>query len=225
MALIEWKELTSEHTAAAAENAQIIVMYFGDKKNEDQFLKNADVDGLVVAESVVCFRVPKVATSDSVEVASESVIPVSPLLSKDLWKAYGVEEPDTFVVADRYGNKVATERTGALQEHVNGASKQFRAVRKDIRKLNEAAEAAVESKDLKTAIAKLHEAFALGVVGYKECVESAELYRKLMGEASRQIETCAGDVEKLKALAEVYAGSDVEKDINAAIKKSATAED
>lgn len=221
MALIEWQDLTTERTAAAAENAQIIVMYFGDKKNEDQFLKNADIDGLVVAQSVVCFRVLK---TDSDNSAAESVIPVSPLQSNNLWKAYGVEEADTFVVADRYGNKVATEKTGALKDHVLGASKYFRGIRKDIRKLNEAAEAAVEGKDVKTAIAKLHEAFALDVVGYKECVESEELYRKLMGEASKQLETCDGDAEKLKAMAEVYAGSDVEKDINAAIKKSATAE-
>ena len=198
-----------------------MVFYFGDRADDDTFLKNADVDGLVVAKSVVCFRIPvrPEVSADTDTGKATSVIPTSPLLSADLWKAYGVTQVESYVVTDRYGNKMATELTGELKQHINEISKHFRGIRKDIRKLTKAAQEAVDAKDTPTALKNLHEAFAFGIVGYKECEEAEALYATLMDAARAEVKKASADAGQLKTLAKVYTGSDAMKEIDAALSK------
>ncbi|MCB9894085.1 MAG: hypothetical protein H6839_06545 [Planctomycetes bacterium] len=227
MALIKWQDPTKEAFDKAAETAQVMVFYFGEKPDEDQFLKDADVDELALANSVVCFRVKPVedqpeaeGTTQGTTEGTTSVVPKSPLLNSNLWSAYGVTEADRFVVADRFGNKVAEESTGELSKHVNDVSSHFRSVRKDIRKHTEAAREALDAKQTAEALKKLHEVFALGVVGYKECGEAASLYGEMMEGARKQLAECGGDVAKLDSLSKLYAGSDVAGEIDAALEKA-----
>lgn len=222
MALIKWQNPTQEAFDQAANDAQVMVFYFGEMADDNQFLKNADIDGLVLAKSVVCFRVaPRTEVAADTDKATGKA-PKSPLLAADLWKAYGVDKADTYVVTDRYGNRMANEKTGLLKQHVDEVSKHFRGVRKDIRKLTAAAEEAVAAKDTATAIKKLHEAFEFGVVGYKESDAAEALYKELMDAAAEEVTKAGTDVSKLKALAKVYAGSDMEKTIDAARAKAET---
>lgn len=218
MARIEWQKPSPENFKKADEAAQVIVLYFGDRDDADVWFNDVDVDGLVLAGAVACLRVNK-PDGETEPAPTESRVPASRLDSGDLWRAYGVDEADTFVVADRYGNAMTVTRECALKDKVTDVSKHFRAKRKELRKLTREADKLADD-DLPGAIAKLHEGFELGLVGYKEAEAAGELYTKLMDAARKEVTAAGEDLDALRELSETYAGSDIAKEIDAALEKA-----
>lgn len=147
-------------------------------------------------------------------------MPTSRLEAADLWAAYGVKEAETFVVADKYGNPFHTAKEPVLNEKLGEVASHFRAVRKQLRKEVDAAQAAKDKGDVAAAIESLKKGFKLGLTGYSEAESAAKLYNEIVEDGRKQVKAAGKDSAKLDELARKYAGTEVEKDVTAARKAS-----
>jgi len=192
----------------------LVVLYFGDRKDDDaELLAKLDIADETSAGNVVCFRVPKPAEAQP---AAQSILPPDRLAAADLWASYGIEEADTFVVADRYGNPYFTGKETALLEKLNGVNKHFRGVRKELRKSLADAKQARDDGKVSDALTSLKENFKHGLVGYSESDDAVKLYNELISNGREKLK--GADANALKDLAKTYAGTDLEPEIESAIK-------
>jgi hypothetical protein len=193
----------------------LIVLYFGDRKDDDELLGKVDVNELVTGKTIICVRVPK---AQPAEPAKASPVPADRLAAKDLWAAYGVTATDTFVVADKFGNPYATTQETALKDKLTEVASHFRALRKQLRKHVDAAEAAREKSETRAAVEALLEGFKLGVTGYNEAEAAAAMYGELIQDGRSRVKAAGADVSKLESLAAQFKGTDLESEIDAALK-------
>lgn len=192
----------------------MVVLYFGDRKDDDtELLAKLDIADEATAGNVACFRVPKPADPQP---AANSILPPDRLASADLWATYGIEEADTFVVADRYGNPYFTGKDTALLEKLGEVNKHFRGVRKELKKNVEAARQAGDDGKVGEALKSLKEGFAHKLTGYNEADDAEKLYNDLIKQGREKLK--GADVARLSELAKTYKGTDLEGEIDAAIK-------
>ena len=193
---------------------QLVVLYFGDRKDDDtELLAKLDIADETAAGNVVCFRVPKPAEAQP---AAQSILPPDRLAAADLWASYGIEEADTFVVADRYGNPYFTGKEAALLEKLNEVNKHFRGVRKELRKSLADAKQARDDGKVGEALTSLKEGFKHGLVGYSESDDAVKLYNELISNGREKLK--GADANALSEMAKTYAGTDLESEIETAIK-------
>lgn len=193
----------------------MIILYFGEKKDDDEFFAKSDFNEQVTAKNVICLRVAKPADTKAPEAA---IVPKARLDAADLWAAYGVKEADTFVVADKYGNPFYTAKEPLLNEKLGEVASHFRTLRKQLRKEVEAAQAAKDKGEVTAALAALKSGFKLGLTGYSEAESATKLYGELMDAGRKSLKDAGKDAAKLDALAKQYAGTDLEAEIAAARK-------
>lgn len=190
-------------------------MYFGDRKDDDEFFAKVDFTEQVTGKNVVCIRVPQAA---EIKAPATAIMPAGRLAAADLWAAYGVSKADTFIIADRYGNPSFTGTEPVLNEKIGEVASNFRKQRKELRKKNDAAQKAADAGDTKAALAELKEGFKLGLTGYDEAETAAKLYGKLLESGRASLKAAAKDVKALEALATTYEGTDLAGEIDAALK-------
>lgn len=193
--------------------SQLVVLYFGDRKDDDEFFTKLDINDEVKAGNVVCFRVPEPAEKSP---ATASVVPVDRLASEDLWTSYGIEKADTFVVTDRFGNPYHTGTDAALLAKLNEVNKHFRGVRKELKKSVETARKAREKGEIAAALKSLKEAFEHKLVGYNEAIDAEKLYGDLIKEGREKLK--GADAATLEKLAKVYSGTEIESEALEAMK-------
>lgn len=211
MARIKWERPTEELFKTARDQAQLIILYFGDRADTNDLLNEVDVANHVTAKTVVCVRVAKPVTD------AEPEAPVSDKQAdtKPLWDLYGVTDEDTFVVADRFGNAAFVTKERALAGKLREVSSHFRGVRKQLRQEVQAAKEALENGDRRTAIEAALRARAFKLTGYDEAAEAGKVYSQLIEQGRKELEAAKDDAEKLEALSKVYAGTEVEAEIKA----------
>lgn len=193
----------------------MIVLYFGDRKDDDTFFDKADFIPEVSASNVVCMRVTKPAETKA---PAAAIVPAPRLESADLWAAYGITKADTFVLADRYGNPFVTTSEPLLNEKLNELSAHFRTARKSLKTHVEAAQAARDKGDVAGTFTALKEGFKLGLTGYKEAKDAATLYNDCIKTGREQLSAAGKDAKALEALAKTYEGTELASEIDAARK-------
>jgi hypothetical protein len=193
----------------------LVVIYFGERADDDELLAKVDLADQVTAQNVVCVRAKKPAETKA---PAEALLATPRLESTDLWAAYGVTEADTFIVTDMYGNPFYTGKETALEAKIKEVSSHFRGVRKQLRKKVEAAQTAKDKGDIAAAVEALKEGLKLGLTGYSEAESAAKLYKEMLEAGRKQLKEAGSDAAKLDALAKTFAGTDLESDIKAARK-------
>lgn len=151
---------------------------------------------------------------------AKSRVPASRLAAADLWSAYAVKEADVFVVCDKFGNEYRRTTKKELAELVKAVGKHFREQRVTLKEHVATATTAREAGKTADAIAALHKAFKLDLVGYEEAESAIKLYRDVLADGRKQLAAAGKDAGKLADLGKQFAGTDLEAEVNEAIKKS-----
>lgn len=190
------------------------MLYFGDRKDDDtELFGKLDIKDEVAAGNAVGFRVTKPAEAQP---AKESILPPERLAAADLWAAYGVEEADTFVLSDRYGNPYFKGKETELLEKLGEVNKHFRSIRKELKKQVEAAKDARDDGNVAGALKALKEGFEHNLTGYREANDAEKLYNELI--KSGRDKLAKADAKALEDLSKTYKGTELESEIDAALK-------
>jgi hypothetical protein len=157
--------------------------------------------------------------------AEDSVVPSSKILSDNPSREYKIEVGKmTVVIADSYGNEYsritkqpkATELQGYIKKVKENVEKTSEKLQKNLDKANEA----LAAKDRKGALKLLLKNFGEGVVGLTPQEESIRAYHEILDAGRTELAelTEKGDAAAMKALAKEFDKTDLEKEINEAIK-------
>ena len=196
---------------------QLVVLYFGERKDDDtELLAKLDIKDEVVAGNVVPFRVNK---PDDSQPAKETILPPERLAAANLWEAYCIEEADTFVIADRYGNPYFTGKETELLGKLGEVNKHFRGIRKELKKQVEAAKDARDEGNVAEALKTLKEGFEHKLTGYREATAAAKLYDELIESGRAQMKEA--DAKTLAELSKTYKGTELEPEIEKAMNAAA----
>jgi hypothetical protein len=158
----------------------------------------------------------------------KSVVPTMLLSSSDLWKAYGIKDAGTLVVADWFGNTQTTfasfSREGAVVTAIDDIPNQ---VEKDAQRLGaefKKVQAALEKGSDPTALKSILKMFKDGKVGHDSMNSAIEEYRKIETRGRDKLKEleAAGDVKALRKWGADFKGSDLDRDIEAAAKRLKT---
>lgn len=186
------------------------MLYFGNRLKTSEWLSETDLGELAAAEAVIGIRVPK---PEEPAPLAKSRVPANRLTAADLWTAYGVAEPDLFIVCDKFGNEYRRTNKKELAELVKGVAKHFREQRATVKDHAAAASKARDAGKTAEAISALHKAFKLDLVGYDEAEAARKLYADLMADGRKALLAAGKDSTRLAELAKVYEGSDLAAEI------------
>jgi hypothetical protein len=195
-----------------------VVLYFGNRLKTSEWLSQTDLGELAAAETVIGIRVPK--PEEEPKALPRSRVPANRLAAADLWVAYGVTEPDLFIVCDKFGNEYRRTPKKELADLVKSVAKHFREQRAKVKEHLETATKARTDGKTADALAALHKALKLDIVGYDEAEGAIRLYREILEDGRKQLAAAGKDSDKLAALAKLYAGSDLEAEIAESVRKS-----
>ncbi|MBX3461062.1 MAG: hypothetical protein KF696_14035 [Planctomycetes bacterium] len=159
--------------------------------------------------------------------AVDSAVPASKLLSDNPARDYGVRVgQSTILVTDSWGNEhnrmTSAPNHKSLQAMVDKVKDKTEKDNTKLQKTYDKAKAAHESGDRKLALSEITKNFKTGLVGLAAQEETIRLYHTIMDEARAQVKELADkkDVEGLKSMLKDLRKTDVEKEINEAIKNS-----
>lgn len=192
---------------------------------------DAEFSGKEIAElsktSALFIKIPYSADREKSPWATESAVPVSKLLSDNPAREYEVKVgQSTILVTDSYGNEhnrmTAAPNHKSLQAMIDKVKEKSEKDNSKLQKNYDKAKAAHEKGDRKGALSSISSNFKTGLVGLAAQEETIRLYHTIMDEARAQMKELAEkkDVDGLKNLAKEMRKTDVEKEINEAIKAS-----
>lgn len=192
---------------------------------------DAEFSGKEIAElsktSALFIKIPYSADREKSPWATESAVPVSKLLSDNPAREYEVKVgQSTILVTDSYGNEhnrmTAAPNHKSLQAMIDKVKEKSEKDNSKLQKSYDKAKAAHEKGDRKGALSEINKNFKTGLVGLAAQEETVRLYHTIMDEARAQMKELADkkDVDGLKNLAKEMRKTDVEKEINEAIKAS-----
>lgn len=192
---------------------------------------DAEFSGKEIAElsktSALFLKVPYTADREKSPWATESAVPVSKLLSDNPAREYEVKVgQSTILVTDSYGNEhnrmTAAPNHKSLQAMIDKVKEKSDKDNSKLQKNYDKAKTAHEKGDRKGALSAINSNFKTGLVGLAAQEETIRLYHTIMDEARAQMKELADkkDVDGLKGLAKEMRKTDVEKEINEAIKAS-----
>ncbi|KAA0217827.1 hypothetical protein EDM80_02295, partial [bacterium] len=162
---------------------------------------------------------------------ADSIVPTSKILSDNPTRDYNVKAYPTFIIADSYGNEVfrlsgKKPLAKELEDYFNKVSSKVEDTQKKLQKNLDEAKKAWESKDAAKAMKAIRTNFKDGVVGLDAQNETIRVYHEIVESTRSEISTLAADgsadaVKKLKAMKATFKGTEVEKNIDEALKASA----
>ncbi|RIK62421.1 MAG: hypothetical protein DCC64_10070 [Planctomycetota bacterium] len=216
----------------AAAGKQALLIFFPGESEEQQgdgYLAGKDykdLDGRL-AQFV---RVPYTTDREAAPCA-DSIVPTSKILSDNPTRDYNVKAYPTFIIADSYGNEVfrlsgKKPLAKELEDYFNKVSSKVEDTQKKLQKNLDEAKKAWESKDAAKAMKAIRTNFKDGVVGLDAQNETIRVYHEIVESTRSEISTLAADgsadaVKKLKAMKATFKGTEVEKNIDEALKASA----
>lgn len=212
---------------ATKKGLPLLILFEGedDESTDADYIHGKDIVELS-KKSAVFIRVK--FTKDREESWDDgSMVPTSIILSKNPTRDYHIKAYPTMVVADCYGNEYykGTKKPDAntLKKFFDSiAEKQKQSNEKLQRKLDDAKKA-FEAKDTAKTLKALAENFATRIVGLEAQEASIKLYHQVLEGGRKELGdtvTAGGkDLEKkLKELKKTYKGTELEKEIDTAIK-------
>lgn len=219
---VSWNNPGSDVLENAANGKQALFIYFPGEKDTDDLISGADYKDL----SGRLAQFVRVAYNNDREPSPTSVdtlVPASKILSENPSRDYKVTAYPSFLVTDSYGNemyRVTGKKPTAkeLEGYFNTVATKMDGNNKKLQKNLEEAKKAWEAKDSAKAMTKIRSNFKDGLVGLDAQTGTIELYHSII-EASRAAISEA-DVKKLSAMKATFKGTEIEKDINDALKAS-----
>lgn len=209
----------------AAADKKAVVVYFPGEKDDGSALAHPDI-AFLSKNGALFIKVPYNADREKSPWETESVVPVSKLLSDNPSREYGIKVGrQTVLVTDSWGNdffrfeNVPTAEQ--LRASVKKVSDKSETVNKKLAKNYESARAAWDKQDRTNALKAVLKNFKEGVVGVEAQQNSISLYHEIMDAARTSIADMAskGDKDGLKGLAKELKGTDAAKEIETALAK------
>jgi hypothetical protein len=200
------------------------VIYFPGESDTDASFADKELAEISKTDAVFV-KIPYTDDREASPWAEDSVVPASKILSDNPSREYKVAVGKlTVVIADSYGNEYtrvtknpkATELKGYLKKVKEDTDKKVEKLQKNLDKANEA----LANSDRKGALKLLLKNFGEGVVGLAPQEESIRAYHDILDKARTEMNELAEkkDAAGLKTLAKDFAKTDLEKEIDEAIK-------
>lgn len=219
-----WNKPSAEALESAAREGRPLVIWFPAENETD-----ASFSGKEIAElsktSAVFLKIPFTSEREESPWAEESNVPASKLLSDNPSREYGIKVGQgTILVTDSYGNEhnrlTSAPNFKALEAMIDKVADKTEKDNDKLQKTYDKAKAAHEKGDRKGALSEISKNFKTGLVGLAAQEETIRLYHAIMDEARTQLKdlTEKKDVEGLKVLAKEMRKTDVEKEVNEAMK-------
>jgi hypothetical protein len=219
-----WQKASSETLESAARDGKALIIYFPGEGDTDASFADKELAEISKSDAVFI----KIAYNEDREKSpwtEESVVPTSKILSDNPSRDYNIAVGKmALVIADSYGNEYtrlnkqpkADELKGYLKKVKENADKVSEKLKKNLDKANEA----LAASDRKGALKLLLKNFGEGVVGLTAQEDSIRAYHDILDAARTEMAelTEKGDVTGLKALAKDFTKTDLEKEIDEAIK-------
>ena len=223
----DWRKPGSDVLEKAAAEKQALLIFFpgeAEEKAGDAFMSGKDIQELS-QKSAQFVKIPYNADREAAP-ASDSVVPVSKILSDNPSRDYDVKSYPTFIVADSFGNelyRISGKKPSAkeLGEQFGLVSKKMDDNAKKLSKNLDAAKKAWEAKDYSKSLRPLLANFKDELVGYDAQNDSIRLYHEMLDNARSEIgglnDGSAESVKKLKTMKSTFKGTELEKEIDAAL--------
>lgn len=224
--LPSWQRPSTEALESAAREGRPLVIWFPAENEADASFSGKEIADLSKT-SALFLKVPYTADREKSPWATESAVPTSKLLSDNPAREYGIKVgQSTILVTDSWGNEHNRMTTApnhkSLQSMVDKVKDKTEKDNTKLQKTFDKAKAAHEKGDRKGALSAITSNFKTGLVGLSAQEETIRLYHTIMDEVRAQVKELAEkkDTEGLKNLAKEMRKTDVEKEINEAIKES-----
>jgi hypothetical protein len=223
-----WETPTSKVIErAATKNLPLLILFGGeeDESAEADYIWGKEIVALA-KEKAVFVRVPYNSDREP-SWETGSPIPTSKILGKNPSRDYGIKSYPTMLVTDAYGNEFYRVTTkpdaGTLKRFFENVAEQGKKTNEKLQKVLDAAKKSFETKDAAKTLKGLIDNFRTGVVGLAAQEESIKLYHKVLEGGREELKStvAAGgkDLEKkLKDLKKVYKDTELNKEIDAALK-------
>lgn len=225
----DWQRPGSDVLEKAAADKQALLLFFpgeAEEKAGDAYLSGKEIQELS-QKSAQFVKIPYNADREAAPNASDSVVPVSKLLSENPSRDYNVKTYPTFIVADSFGNELF--RISGKKPLAKELADQFGLVQKKMednaKKLSknlDAAKKAWETKDYSKSLRPILANFKDELVGYDAQNDSIRLYHEMLESARNDLgslsDGSAESVKKLKAMKAAFKGTELEKEIDATLE-------
>lgn len=176
--------------------------------------------------AAVFVRVPYTSDREKSPWAVESVVPTNKLLSDNPSREYNIPvNRSTVIVADSWGNEYfrlsRTPNDRQLQGQIERVKQSVDRENSRLEKDLERAREAYERQDRSRALSSIMKNFKTGKVGMPAQEATVRLYHTILDEARGEVSelVAESDAEGLRALAREFKRTDLESEIDEAIKK------
>jgi hypothetical protein len=211
----------------AANGKQAILIFFpGEKDDAANFFGGKDFKALEAKAQFV--SVPYNSDREPSPVTEESLVPTSKLLSDNPSRDYGIKAYPSFIIADSYGNTVLSlsgkkPTAKELEAAFDKVGSKMDDNAKKLQRRLDNAKKSWEAKDANKSMSEIRGNFKDGLVGYDAQNETIRIYHEVVEAARAQVETLKADgsadaMKTLKALKNTFKDTELENDIEAALK-------
>jgi hypothetical protein len=211
----------------AANGKQAILIFFpGEKDDAANFFGGKDFKALEAKAQFV--SVPYNSDREPSPVTEESLVPTSKLLSDNPSREYGIRVYPSFIIADSYGNTILSlsgkkPTAKELEAAFDKVGTKMDDNAKKLQRRLDNAKKSWESKDAIKSMSEIRGNFKDGLVGYDAQNETIRIYHEVIEAARTQVETLKAEgtpeaLKSLKALKNTFKDTEVENDINEALK-------
>ena len=214
---------------AAARKVALFILFVGesDESNEAAYIYGKDIIALATNKATF-IRVPY--TSDREPGWDDgSMVPTSKILGSNPSRDYGIKTYPTMIVADCYGNEcyrlTAKPDASSLEKKIDAVADTMKRSNERLQKGLESAKSAFETKDRGKTLRTLVDNFKTGLVGLEAQESSVKLYHEIIDAGRKDLDeaVAAGGkdlVTRLKDLKKIFKDTELNKDIDAALKNS-----
>jgi hypothetical protein len=223
-AVPDWQRVSTDALESAGKDSKPMLIYFPDENDNDRSFADKELAAMS-KDKVLFVKVPFTEDREKPPFAEESVVPTSKILSDNPSREYDVQVGKmTVIIADSYGNefyrlyKKPTARQ--LEGYVEKVKKlEERATDKLQHNLDKAKEY-LDKNDRGKALHYLLRNFKEGLVGVSQQQDSIRVYHDILDKARDAMDTMVkkGDKDGLKDLAKDVRNTDMESDVDEAIK-------
>ncbi|MBX3461060.1 MAG: hypothetical protein KF696_14025 [Planctomycetes bacterium] len=219
-----WNKASTEALESAAREKRPIVVLFPDENDNDGAFAGKELAELSKT-SALFVRMPYTADREKSPWAEESAVPTSKLLSDNPARDFNVPVGKaTVLVLDWHGNEhnrlTTSVKANELQKHVEKVADKVKDINDKLEKTLAKAKDAHEKANRKEALKQIMSNFKGGIVGVPAQEETIRLYRAIMDEVRAEMAKLveSKDTAGLKTLQKDMRKTDVEKEINEAVK-------
>jgi hypothetical protein len=220
-----WQKPSTATLESAAADNRPLVIYFAKENATDADFADAELAEISKTDAVF-IQIPYTADREASPWAEKTVVPTSKILSENPSREYDVRVGQmTIIVADSHGNeyyRMTKAPSGSqLQGYIKKIQDQVEKANKKLEKNLDKAREYLDGDDRKNALKYLLKNFKEGMVGLEAQEESIRMYHNILDAARTEMAELKekGDAEGLKNLKKDLSKTDLEDDIDEALKE------